>query len=156
MKEKTERFVKYMEIKGLNDNQVTKQCGFAQGLLGQARKGKSDLGAKSIEKILSVYQDLSRVWLLTGEGQMLKATQEEKHESICQEEEPLSSMIVRMMNEKQIAPYGLVEDKDKKIEDKDKKIEELNREIGKLEAMIEIYKKRAARVDDAVGVADVG
>lgn len=41
-----ERFSKYMEIKGLNDNQVTNDCGLSVGLLGQARKGKSDLGAK--------------------------------------------------------------------------------------------------------------
>lgn len=65
---------KYMEIKGLNDNQVTKECGLAIGLLNQARRGKSDLGKVSVEKILSKYQDLSRIYLLTGEGEMLKNT----------------------------------------------------------------------------------
>lgn len=71
MREKFERFDKYMKFKGLNDNQVTAQCGLSQGLLGQARTGKSDLGAKTIEKILIAYQDLNKVWLLTGEGSML-------------------------------------------------------------------------------------
>ncbi len=71
MREKFERFDKYMKFKGLNDNQVTAQCGLSQGLLGQARTGKSDLGAKTIEKILIAYQDLNKVWLLTGEGYML-------------------------------------------------------------------------------------
>lgn len=66
-----ERFSKYMEIKGLNDNQVTIDCGLSVGLLGQARKGKSDLGAKAIDKILITYQDLNRVWLLTGDGEMI-------------------------------------------------------------------------------------
>lgn len=60
-----------MDFKGLNDNQVTRQCGLSQGLLGQARTGKSDLGSRAIEKILSTYQDLNRVWLITGEGEML-------------------------------------------------------------------------------------
>lgn len=74
MRERFERFNKYMKLKGLNDNQVTNECGLSQGLLGQARTGKSDLGAKSIDKILNVYQDLNKVWLLTGEGNMLSST----------------------------------------------------------------------------------
>lgn len=72
MREKMERFSKYMAFKGLNDNKVTAQCGLGQGLLSQARSGKSDLGSKTIDKILITYQDLSKVWLLTGEGEMLK------------------------------------------------------------------------------------
>ena len=70
-----------MIFKKLNDNQVTNDCGLSIGLLNQAKRGKSDLGNKSIDKILSTYQDLNRVWLLTGEGEMLnenntKATQD--------------------------------------------------------------------------------
>ena len=76
MREKISRFDKFMKVKGLNDNQVTVQCGLSQGLLSQARRGMSDLGSGSIDKILSVCQDLSRVWLLTGEGEMLKSSVE--------------------------------------------------------------------------------
>lgn len=71
MREKMERFAQYMDVKGLNDNQVTIQCELSKGLLGQARKGKSDIGQAAVDKILRTYQDLSRVWLLTGEGPML-------------------------------------------------------------------------------------
>lgn len=71
MRERMERFDKYMKYKGINDNQVTLNCNLSQGLIGQARTGKSDLGSRTVDKILRVYQDLSRVWLLTGEGQML-------------------------------------------------------------------------------------
>jgi phage repressor protein C with HTH and peptisase S24 domain len=79
MREKFKRFDKYMKLKGLNDNQVSRQCNLSQGLIGQARSGKSDLGAKTIDKILNVYQDLNKIWLLTGEGEMLN--------NQCQQEE---------------------------------------------------------------------
>lgn len=71
MREKISRFIQYLEYKGINDNQATVDCGLSNGLIGQARSGKSDLGTKTIDKILSKYQDLSKVWLLTGEGSML-------------------------------------------------------------------------------------
>ncbi len=67
-----ERFIKYMDFKGLNDNRVTIDCGLSVGLIGKARKGASDLGRNTIEKILRVYTDLNRDWLLTGKGNMLK------------------------------------------------------------------------------------
>ena len=74
MERRIDRLQKYMIIKKLNDNQVTKDCGLSVGLLNQAKRGKSDLGSKAIDKILSKYQDLSRVWLLTGEGPMLTSS----------------------------------------------------------------------------------
>lgn len=73
MREVMQRFVTYMDYKGLNDNQVTNSCNLGVGLLNQARAGKSDLGKKTINKILNVYQDLNRVWLLTGDGNMLNS-----------------------------------------------------------------------------------
>lgn len=60
----------YMAAKGLNDNQVTVSAGLSVGLINNARKGGFDLGKKSVEKILSAYQDLNRVWLITGSGKM--------------------------------------------------------------------------------------
>ena len=67
-----ERLDKYMSINGLNDNKITVNCGLSVGLLGKARQSNNDIGKKAIEKILSFYQDINKVWLLTGEGEMLK------------------------------------------------------------------------------------
>lgn len=65
-----DRFDKYMNSKGLNDNKVTLQLGLTVGLIGKSRKEGRDLSDKVIEKILNFYTDLNRVWLLTGEGEM--------------------------------------------------------------------------------------
>lgn len=71
-----DRFDKFLIFKGLNDRQATLQIGLSEGLIGKARKGKGDLGKGSVEKILKTFPELSRVWLITGEGQMLKMPSE--------------------------------------------------------------------------------
>ncbi|EJW97746.1 hypothetical protein EVA_14152 [gut metagenome] len=71
---RVDRFDEYMKTKGLNDNQVTKQIGLSIGTLGKSRKEGRDLSDKVIEKILNFYIDLDKVWLLTGEGEMLKSS----------------------------------------------------------------------------------
>ena len=70
---KIERFDKYMKYKGLNDNKVTVQLGLSVGVLGKSRKDGRDLSDKVIEQILNFYTELNKVWLLTGEGDMLKS-----------------------------------------------------------------------------------
>ena len=65
-----------MRFKGLNDNRVTVQLGLSIGTLGKSRKEGRDLSDKVVERILNFYIDIDRIWLLTGEGPMLKqATQ---------------------------------------------------------------------------------
>ena len=71
-----DRLDKYMAVAGINDNQMTVNAGLSIGLLNNARRGNYDIGKKSIDKILSFYQDLNKVWLLTGEGEMLKTAHE--------------------------------------------------------------------------------
>lgn len=61
-----------MKYKWLNDNKVTVQLKLSVGTLGKSRKEGRDLSDKVIELILNFYNDLGRVWLLTGEGSMLK------------------------------------------------------------------------------------
>lgn len=69
-----ERFDKYMAFKGLNDNKVTVDLGLSNGTIGKSRKDGRDLSDRVIEQILNFYTDLNKVWLLTGEGEMLNKT----------------------------------------------------------------------------------
>lgn len=88
---KIDRFLQYLDYKGITENKATVDCGLSKGLLGQAKSGKSDLGNKAVEKILSFYQDLSRVWLLTGTGEMLNTSiNKEEAEELSQPQNPVA------------------------------------------------------------------
>lgn len=69
------RLDKYMQIKGLNDNQVTVNSGIPVGSLGKQRKGARGLSMNSIAKILHAYEDLNGDWLITGRGEMLRTAE---------------------------------------------------------------------------------
>lgn len=66
-----ERFDNYLSYKGLNDNIVTNDLKLSVGTIGKSRKEGRDLSDRVVELILNFYTDLNRVWLLTGEGEML-------------------------------------------------------------------------------------
>lgn len=68
---KIDRFLQYLDFKQITENKATTDCGLSQGLIYQAKLGKSDLGYKTIDKILDTYQDINKEWLLTGRGDML-------------------------------------------------------------------------------------
>ena len=73
---KVDRFLQYLDYRGISENKATVECKLSQGLIHQAKSGKSDLGIKTVDKIIDTYQDLDRNWLLTGNGEMLKGAGE--------------------------------------------------------------------------------
>lgn len=77
MKRKVDRLIEYLSEKGISENKATIECGLSKGLICQAKSGKADIGNKAVEKILSTYPDLNRVWLITGEGSMLNTPEQE-------------------------------------------------------------------------------
>lgn len=72
MERKIDRFDKYMKLKDLNDNKVTLKLSLSVGTLGKSRKEGRDLSDRVIEQILNNYPDLDKVWLLTGEGDPIR------------------------------------------------------------------------------------
>lgn len=76
MKRRVDRLLEYLSAKGISENKATFDCGLSKGLICQAKSGKADIGNKAVEKILATYDDLNRVWFLTGEGSMLLGEQD--------------------------------------------------------------------------------
>lgn len=67
-----ERFDMYMNANRLNDNKVTNLLALSNGLIGKCRIEGRDMSKGLVARVLNVFTDLSREWLLFGEGKMLK------------------------------------------------------------------------------------
>lgn len=106
-----ERFDKYLSYKGLNDNIVTNDLGLSVGTIGKSRKDGRDLSDRVVELILNFYTDLSRVWLLTGEGEMLVAdtTPRIVEASIVCADEEVDVDIEGLMLDTNIAPKDIAQ-----------------------------------------------
>ncbi len=67
-----ERLKQYIDYKGISISAFEKSIGMSNASFGKSLKNHGTIGANKLETILSVYSDLNPVWLLTGEGKMLK------------------------------------------------------------------------------------
>lgn len=77
-----ERFKEYLENKGISNARAEKDCGFSNGLISNAYKTKTAMGSDKIEKILTVYTDLSAEWLLRGTGGMISTERPNRKTSV--------------------------------------------------------------------------
>lgn len=145
-----------------NQRELGQKMGYnSPSAFSQVINGKTQEPKLFTQKLKSIVPELNLDWLENGTGTMFgeencgdtanKQVQvnDDSLEFITAGGEAFSNMIVRMMNEKQIAPYGLLADKDAQIAD-------LNRQIGKLEALLEVAKKGTAPAVSNATVADVG
>lgn len=145
-----------------NQRELGQKMGYNNpSAFSQVINGKTQEPKLFTQKLKDLVPELNLEWLENGVGAMFgtqdmgktanKQVQmhEDSIEFVTAGGEAFASMIVRLMNEKQIAPYGLLADKDKEIAD-------LNRQIGKLEALLEVAKKGIAQEAGNATVADVG
>lgn len=66
--ELNERLAQFTSYKGITVAEFERICGLSNGYVGKIRNA---IGRKKLEDILSAFPDINRVWLLTGEGEML-------------------------------------------------------------------------------------
>ncbi|MEZ3440167.1 hypothetical protein [Alistipes sp.] len=65
-----ERIKTFIQSLGLTNQRFEAECGLSNGYISNMRKG---VGEEALERISNRFPDLSRAWLLTGEGEMLKS-----------------------------------------------------------------------------------
>lgn len=66
-----DRIKTYIDFKGISISAFEKSIGMSNASFGKSLKKGGAIGTDKLENILSVYQDLSPSWLMTGRGEML-------------------------------------------------------------------------------------
>lgn len=66
-----ERVILFIKSSGMSVLQFEKRCGLSNGYI---KNFKGNFGSDKLENLLNAFPNLSREWLLTGEGEMLKET----------------------------------------------------------------------------------
>lgn len=121
-----DRLDKYLSFKGISDYRATLDAGLSKGVIGKSRENNRDLSNKVVEKLVEVYSDLNKVWLLTGEGEMLKnssAVAENHSISIAGEEvkennirvntdETIASLIAEVAAQRKLTEIALKQNSD--------------------------------------------
>lgn len=66
-----DRIIEFCKVKGMSIRQFEIQCKMSNGYISSMRKG---LGEDKLNNVLNEYPDLSRNWLLYGDGDMFNTT----------------------------------------------------------------------------------
>lgn len=67
-----DRFYEYLAEKSLKPTAIEKEIGLSNGYLSAQKKRNADMGEGMILKIIDYFRDINPLWLLTGEGSMLR------------------------------------------------------------------------------------
>ena len=73
-----DRLMQFIKRAGLSARQFDISIGASNGYTLRMSKNRASIGSDVIETILRTYPDLNVVWLLTGDGSMLKSQMDEE------------------------------------------------------------------------------
>lgn len=69
------RLKEFIDYKGIPISTFERSIGMSNASFGKQLKKQGAIGSDKLENILSIYPDLSPLWLMTGEGEMLRSVQ---------------------------------------------------------------------------------
>lgn len=88
-----ERLKQYIDFKGISISAFEKSIGMSNASFGKSLKNKGAIGTDKLENILSIYTDISPIWLISGVGDMIandssrQSTIEDKLLNVIQEKD---------------------------------------------------------------------
>lgn len=123
-----------------------------QNFISRIEKGIRQIPADKLDILQSKYGDISMY--CKEEKDSVSISDTTPHDLMFVGADAFTKQVVQMMNEKLIAPYALLAEKDKEIAGLRKEVARLNKEMGKLEAQLEVGKKMDAQKGSAATCAD--
>lgn len=101
------RLKEYIDYKGISISMFERTIGMSNASFGKSLKSGGSIGCDKLENILRIYPDLNEMWLLKGDGQMIKdddnkIISEPQHQykssafnecQLCKEKERLINML---------------------------------------------------------------
>lgn len=142
-----ERIKAYMDYKGIKIAPFEKSIGMSNASFGKSLKNNGSIGTDKLENILLIYSDINPVWLLTGEGQMLKSStpstdgatsspseatpKTKKSEKISSTED--TTAFLAYMREQATAHTKAIKEKDAIIMQQNRQITDLKCQVTRLE-----------------------
>lgn len=136
---------RFRSDKNLTQKELAELFSCNQNFISRIESGIRQTPAEKLDILQSKYGDISMYYTEEKEG--VSIPDATPQDILIAGADAFSRQIIQMMNEKLIAPYSL-------LVEKDKEIERLNREIGKIQAQLEQYKKMSAQEGKAVKCAD--
>lgn len=133
------RILQYLEYKGISKPQFYTDIEIKRGLL-DSDKMNSTVTDTVIAKILVTYKDIAPMWLLTGEGPMLRnnKTSEESKLGGAPNATPISpaeeSIIYKMYKDEKEEKERLVKEKESKIDHLQSELRALTAELAAMKA----------------------
>lgn len=112
-----DRLHEYLKHHRISAYTFERTCGIANGYLKKQIRGKGTMGSEILEKISDRYRDLSLIWLLTGQGQMLHEEPYPDPQTVQDEAEAYAAQqdLIRLLRDKIAILENALNDKEKII-----------------------------------------
>ena len=117
-----ERLKQYIDFKGISVAAFERSIGMANASFGKSLKKQGAIGTDKLENILNIYPDISPLWLLKGEGNMISA-----NESAQPAQEPTPTYLLNMISEKDT----LIRQQAEELGELRERIRQLEQRLGK-------------------------
>lgn len=117
-----ERLKQYIDFKGISVAAFERSIGMANASFGKSLKKQGAIGTDKLENILNIYPDISPLWLLKGEGNMISA-----NESAQPAQESTPTYLLNMINEKDT----LIRQQAEELGELRERIRQLEQRLGK-------------------------
>ena len=140
-------FKRFRQEKKITQVELAELLSCKQSFISLVESGKRPLPQPMIDILESKFGNTDDY--ITNETQDVLIKDVAPEDILLAGADAFSRQVVQMMNDKLIAPYGM-------LSEKDKEREKLNRKIGKLEAELEAAKKGNAPKEGSAICADVG